>query len=287
MADLAAAGRAHAARLTHRVGREVVVQHEALFAGAFERVDELLVLAGAERGDDDRLRLTAREQRRAVRARQHVHFRNDGTHGLQVAAVDAAAGLDDVAAHDVALQRLERVGEQHLLGRIVGDLDAGLHLGLGLFDEVVALLLLLGGEGSAQIGLGDLLHLRGVLLRVGELDVPRLLGGLLGELDDRLDDRLEVLVAEHHGFEHLLLGKLLGLRFDHHHRVVRAGDDEVERALGHLVEHRVQHELAADDADARGADGAEERHARKGQRRRGRDQRRGCRGRSPCRATAR
>ncbi len=104
MADLAAAGRAHAARLAHRVGREVVVQHEALFAGAFERVDELLVLAGAERGDDDRLRLAAREQRRAVRARQHVHFGYDGANGLQVAAVDAASGLHDVAAHDVALR---------------------------------------------------------------------------------------------------------------------------------------------------------------------------------------
>ena len=114
VADLAPAGAAHASRLAHRERREVVVQHEALFAGAFERVDELLVLAGAERRHDERLRLAAREQRRAVRARQHVHLRQDGAHGLQVAPVDALAGLDDVAAHDVALQRLERAGEQHL-----------------------------------------------------------------------------------------------------------------------------------------------------------------------------
>ncbi len=197
--DLAAAGRAHAACLAHRVGREVVVQHETLFTGAFERVDELLVLAGTERGDDDRLCLTARKQRRAVGARQDVHLGNDGTNGLQVASVDAAAGLDDVAPHNLALQSFERVCEQHLLGGIIGDLDARLHLGLGLFDEVVALLFLLGGEGSTQPGFGDLLHLRGIFLRVGKLDVPRLLGGLLGELDDRLDDRLEVLMAEHHG----------------------------------------------------------------------------------------
>ena len=80
-------------------------------------------------------------------------------------------------------------------------------------------------------------------------------------------------VAEHHAFEHLLLGKLLGFRFDHHHGVGRAGDDEVEVAIGHLVEQRVQHVLAADETDARGADGAEERHARQGQRRRRGDQR--------------
>ena len=60
-------------------------------------------------------------------------------------------------------------------------------------------------------------------------------------------------------------------RLDHHHRVVRAGDDEIERAFDHLVDHRVQHELAIDDADARGADRTEERQARKRQRRRGRD----------------
>ena len=72
MADLAPAGRAHAARFAGRIGREVVVQHEMLAVLAFERVDDLLVLAGAERGDDERLGLAAGEQRRAVRARQHA-----------------------------------------------------------------------------------------------------------------------------------------------------------------------------------------------------------------------
>ena len=33
-----------------------------------------------------------------------------------------------------------------------------------------------------------------------------------------------------------VLGKLLGLGLDHQHGVVGAGDDEVERALGHLVD---------------------------------------------------
>ena len=80
VADFAAAGRAHAAGFTDRVGREVVVQHEVLLVGAFERVDELLVFAGAERGDDERLRFAAGEQRRAVRARQNADFgtRSDG-----------------------------------------------------------------------------------------------------------------------------------------------------------------------------------------------------------------
>src|SRR5262245_29280996 len=89
VADFTASWRSHATGLSHRERGKVVMQHEALFAGAFEGIDELLVLARAERGDDDRLRLSAGEQRRAVRPRQNVHFRYDRAHGLQVAAIDA------------------------------------------------------------------------------------------------------------------------------------------------------------------------------------------------------
>ena len=43
------------------------------------------------------------------------------------------------------------------------------------------------------------------------------------------------LVGEHDGAEHDVFGKLLGFGFDHHHRVVGAGDDEVELAFGDLL----------------------------------------------------
>ena len=42
---------------------------------ALERVDDLRVAAGAERRDHQRLRLAAREQRRAVGTRQHADLR--------------------------------------------------------------------------------------------------------------------------------------------------------------------------------------------------------------------
>ena len=105
------------------------------------------------------------------------------------------------------------------------------------------------------------------------VEIARLLGGLLGELDDRLDHRLEVAVAEHHGAEHDLLGKLLRLRLDHQHGVLRAGDDEIELALGHLLERRVEDVFVVGEADARGADRSHERRARQRQRRRRGDQR--------------
>ena len=67
----------------------------------------LLVLAGAERRHHEGLRLAAGEQRRAVGARQHADLGHDRADRLEVAAVDAAAGVEDVPAHDLGLELLE------------------------------------------------------------------------------------------------------------------------------------------------------------------------------------
>ena len=79
-------------------------------------------------------------------------------------------------------------------------------------------------------------------------------------------------MGEHDAAQHFVLAQFLDLGLDHHHRVVGAGDDEVHAVvLAQLVEGRVEHVLAVDEADARGADRAHERHAGDRQRRRGRD----------------
>src|SRR5690606_27707227 len=96
VADLATAGAAHRARLADRVGREVVVEEEGLPVLLDEPVDALLVLAGAERRRDDRLRLAAREERRAVRAREEAHLDADRADRLEVAAVHAAPIVEDL-----------------------------------------------------------------------------------------------------------------------------------------------------------------------------------------------
>ena len=94
------------------------MQHEVLAVLAFQRVDDLLVLAGAEGGDHQRLRLTAGEQRRAMGARQNADLGHDRAHRLGVAAVDAHAGLEDGAAHDVGFEVLEDLaGHRRRLGR--------------------------------------------------------------------------------------------------------------------------------------------------------------------------
>ena len=80
-------------------------------------------------------------------------------------------------------------------------------------------------------------------------------------------------MAGHHGLQHRVLGKLLGLQFDHQHRVGRAGDDEIEHRILHLLERRVDDDLVLDIADAGAADRAHEGHAGKRQRGGGRDHR--------------
>ena len=239
VADFAPLGAAHAAGFADRIGREVIVQQEGFLVAALQGVDPLLVLAGAQRGHDQRLGLAAGEQRRAVRARQHADFGDDRAHGGEVAAVDALAGVEHVPAHDLGFELLEHAGDAQLgVVRIVHAAGEEVlhHLGPDGGDGVLTLLLGRYRIGRAQFLLSDAEDFLFQRLFVGDLVIARLLGGLFGQLDDGLDHRLEMPVAEHHRAEHDVLGQLLGFRFHHQHGVAGAGDDEIELGLGHLVE---------------------------------------------------
>ncbi len=132
VADLTPSGSAEAADFADRVRREVIVQHEALVGEALQPIDHLLRFLGAERGGADRLRLAAGEQRRAVRAGQEADDRLDRADGLGVAAIDAAAFLEDRAADDVGLEALHELGGDELLLRVAfGERFGGLGAGFG------------------------------------------------------------------------------------------------------------------------------------------------------------
>ncbi len=270
VAEFAPLRRTHASGLADAEGGEVVMEQEALLVGALKRVDELLVLGGAERRNDQRLRFAAGEQGRAVGARQHADLAEDRANGRQVAAVDAAAVVEDVPAHYFRLRVMERLRDVFLgeLGLALGGGERVEHLLLDRVDGGVALLLDGEAISGAQIRLADLQNrlLGGGLVGAGEF--ARLLGGLFGELDDRGDDRLESGVAVHDGFQHDLFRKLPGLGLDHQHRIGSAGDDEIERRVFQLLDRRVHDGLALDVADARGSDRSHERNA--GKRERGR-----------------
>ena len=179
MADFAPAGRAHAARLADRIGREIIVEQEALLIGAFEPVDELLVLAGAERRDDQRLRLAAGEQRRAMRARQNADLRRRSAARSSRRVRRCGRRVENVPAHDLGLQIVEDLADL-LLGELrlvaLGS-ERREDLLLDGVDRLVALLL--GGDliGVAQFRFGDLVDRRLDRLLVGDGEIARLLGG--------------------------------------------------------------------------------------------------------------
>ena len=91
VADVAPLGPAHEAGLADREGREVVVVHEPPLLLEREIVDPLALLGGAEREQRQDLRLSAREEGRAVRAGRDVDLAADRPDLVRPAAVRAGA----------------------------------------------------------------------------------------------------------------------------------------------------------------------------------------------------
>ncbi len=255
-------------------GREIVVQHEVLAVLALERVDDLLVLAGAERGDAERLRLAAGEQRRAMRARQDADLGDDRADGPGVAAVDAQPGVQDGVADDVGLQVLEQqpclLGVQPL-GRPAPRRRPSWR------RRPCSWRAALRSRGRRRRARRGPAHRPGRAAPFASSDGS---GSGQGSLAARSASSMiawitgwKLCVAEADGAEHDVLGQLLRLGFHHQHAFGGAGDHQVELAVLHLLGGRVQDVLAVDVADAGGGDRAEERDAGQGQRGRAADHR--------------
>ena len=266
MAHFTPAGAAHAARFIHRIGREIVVQHEifAVFTG--QRINHLFILAGAECGDAQRLGFTTREQRRAMRARQHAHFRHDGAHGARITPVNALAGIKDVVADHIRFQFLEQALRQVHIGTFGfkgGDHLLLHHAHLILADQLLYFRIGNGHIGAAQFG--DALLQRDFSFRRLR-QRPGFLGGNLSQFNDRLDHRLEGRMTKGDGAEHDFFRQFARFRFHHQHAFGSAGQHQIQHAFLALISGWVQHIGAVDIANARRADRAEEGNAGKRQR---------------------
>ena len=81
------------------------MKHERLrrLARFVDAVEALHVVGGAERDCDERLGLSAREQRGAVRAWQNLGVDRDRADIVRAAAVDALAGVEHLRAKRVVL----------------------------------------------------------------------------------------------------------------------------------------------------------------------------------------
>ena len=105
----------------------------------------------------------------------------------------------------------------------------------------------------------------------GEVEIePLRLARLPAQVLLRLADLHDLAVCELESLEDLLLGDLVRARLDHRQPFLRADDDQVELVVVlALAQGRVDREPALDEADADGADRAEERQRREHQRCRG------------------
>ena len=168
VADVAPLRAAHEAGLPDRERREVVVVHEPPLLLEREIVDPLALLRGAERQERQDLRLSTREEGRAVCPRRDVDLARDRPDLVRPATVRPALLDRDLLAHEILVDRLgclldvlagERILRRRrgLLAVDRGRRRADRERELNLVDDA----------GVEEIALGGLQLLR-VLLGVGQ-----------------------------------------------------------------------------------------------------------------------
>ena len=119
MTDLAPPRSTLRTGLAHREGREVVVEHEALVELAGDVLDLLLIVGGAERAADQRLRLAAREDDGAVHSREVTGLGPDRADLVELPAVETHAVLERLDFHRLFLELVEDVLGVLLLLRVI------------------------------------------------------------------------------------------------------------------------------------------------------------------------
>ena len=285
VADFAALRGADAAGFTGGVRRHLIVVHVTLGLRTGQCVDLLFHLEHVQGGDAQNLGFATLEQCGAVHARHDVHFGGQGADVTQATAVDAVVLGQDAAAHDLALQLLERVADFLVLLGVfhVGELagEGGLDAFLDLVDAVLARQLFGDGQGFVEVGVGDLVdavvQILGVLRE--KLEFLGFLRGDLLELGlglaDHLDERLGGFKTAGDDFL-VRLGLafvvdevpcvLAGTGFDHGDGDVAvldnaAGDHDFEHGAFALAPAREGDPLAVDQGQTHAGDRAFERQA--------------------------
>ena len=254
MADLAPARRAQGPRLADAERREVVVQHEGPVVLALQRVDPLLVLAGAQGDDGEGLRLPSREQRRAVRARQDAHLARDRPDVRRAAPVGPLAALQDHLADFGVFEVVEHQLHVAFAIRVVL-LPESLHR--RRHDLIQAFLAgaLVGNEDRFPDLRGrQRLHRR----RQSRIDLlghhlPLGLAAHRHQLLDHRDDPLDLHVRSLDRRDHDVLRQAVRPAFHHHDGIRRPGDHQIEIALFQHAQDGIDHEFPFQPAHAHGS----------------------------------
>ena len=211
--------------------REIVVQHEALggFRG-IQQLDALLVVLGAERRGDQRLRFAAREQRRSVRARQHADFALDLADLVELAAIRTAA-RPSASRRGRCVPSARRTASWLRPSALRGappSPSSCTRRRASSFPASRTSAVFIASFSSALNGRRDLIVQRLIDVRRRVLLLG--LADLLHQLADARRDLLAAIVAELDGGQHFGFGRLLRAGFHHHDAAFGAGDDDVDLA---------------------------------------------------------
>ena len=258
--DFAASGRTEFTAFADRERREVVVKNERFrFRSAGKPVELLRVFRRAERRDDERLRFSALENGGAVNTREHVRFAGNRTKLVERAAVGANALVQNAFAINFFLKFFKRdidVTRVNVVFPEFGD-DNFLRFRLHGVNRRVAL------EFARQVNrLGKLFvrirdafaDFENLFVANDERELFLRLGDLRGEFALSGNNLLNRVVSEFESFDEAIVRHLVCGTFNHHHILLIADVDKVERRVEHLLVRRVDDEFAVNFADANGAD---------------------------------
>jgi ferrous iron transport protein A len=218
-----------------------------------DAVEAQRVVGAAERAGDDRLRLAAREQRRAVRARQQADLAPDRPDLRRRAAVEPLAA----AERQFARLGPHRVAERAARARLFLGGQRSEPGGLGGGDRGAARRLLDGLQRCAQFG-ARRLGQRRLRRRGGDRELG--LAGRGAQFGERLLAARDPLGRLQDRRDRVVLADLARFAFEHHESVGSDADRELEvreLALGLAAEREP---LAVHTLDAQAAGGALGRH---------------------------
>ena len=232
------------------------MKHEAFTLFAGQTVNNLLVLLGTERGNNQSLSFTAGEECRTVGTRKNAGADFNRANGAGVAAVDAGFTGKNFAADVSGFHFEKNVGDFVLTDfRELADLDSGVNFLVNIFvngaQAFVAILLAAMLVGLVNTVADNLIDKGNkLLISFCRSPVPQRFTTFFDELVDGFDNDLHLLMAEHNSPEHDIFRQLIRFGFDHQNSAFRTGNNEVELGIFHLRKVRAENVFVVDVADA-------------------------------------
>ncbi|OIQ76823.1 hypothetical protein GALL_414870 [mine drainage metagenome] len=218
MANFTAFGGANASGFTGRKGRHVVVQHEAVFIVARQRINALRIAFGSQRGYHQRLGFTPGEQSRAMGARQHAVADFDSTYGARVTAINAWFTRQNLSTDQLRFNLKQQTFNSHAIKCSTFCFQSRHHIGISRTASLRAGLLVANLVGCRQLVMGQSIHLGDQGLVLGRrCPVPRRFAGITHQIMDGIDRNRALGVAKHHRPKHNFFRQLVGFRFHHQH----------------------------------------------------------------------